>query len=318
MDKLILGIDVGGTAIKIGLITEDGEFKHKWEIDTNTADKGSHIAKDIWNSVQEKTKELSISEDTLLGIGIGAPGFINVDKGLVYQAVNIGWENLNLADAFQEWTDLPVYVANDANVAALGENWKGTGDQAQNLMAITIGTGVGGGFIVNGSLVNGTNGTGGEIGHVTVDPNGHLCNCGLKGCLETVASATGIVRQAQTLIDEQQGSDLAKIAEENGVITAKDIFDLAKEGDYLSIGIVEHTTDVLGLALSNVSAILNPEKILIGGGVSKAGDYLIRHIDKAFRKYALPRISEACEITAANLGNDAGMIGAAYLVKDRM
>lgn len=318
MSKLILGIDIGGTAIKIGLVTEEGEIQHKWEIPTNTEDKGAYIAKEIWDSVQEKIKELSISEDTLLGIGMGAPGFINVDEGIVYQAVNIGWKNLNLANAFKEWTDLPVYVANDANVAALGENWKGAGDQAQNLIAITVGTGVGGGFIANGSLINGENGTGGEIGHVTVDPDGHLCNCGKKGCLETITSATGIVRQAEEVIEENPESSLAKHAKEHGEITAKDIFDLAKQGDALAEKIVEHTSDVLGLAIANVANILNPKKVLIGGGVSKAGDYFIDKIDQAFQKYALPRIRKACEIKEANLGNDAGMIGAAYLVKERL
>lgn len=318
MEKLILGIDVGGTAIKIGLITENGDIQNRWEIPTNTENKGTSIASDIWTSVQEKLKEFNLTEENLHGIGIGAPGFVNVEEGIVYEAVNIGWKNLDLRKEFKQWSNLPVYVANDANVAALGENWKGAGDQANNLIAVTIGTGVGGGIIANGTLVNGENGTGGEIGHITVDSNGYLCNCGRKGCLETITSATGIVRQARNLIDENPNSNLAQFYQDSGDITAKDVFDLAGQGDELCQQVIHHTSDVLGFVIANIAAIINPQKILIGGGVSKAGDQFISLIEKSFEKYALPRISEICEMKVAKLGNDAGMIGAAYLVKERL
>lgn len=318
MGNLILGIDIGGTSIKIGLITEDGSIKYKWEIATNVEENGKNIPKDIWKSVNAQLDAKGIAKDSLLGIGMGAPGFIDIDHGVVYQAVNIGWKNLNLVEIFNQWTDLPVYVANDADVAALGENWQGSGDQSDNLMAITVGTGVGGGFITNGTIINGENGTGGEIGHMVVDPQGHLCNCGLHGCLETIASATGIIRQAKSVIEENPNHQLAQYYEKHGKMNAKVVFDFAKEGDQLSLDIVDHTSMTLGLAIANVSAVLNPKKILIGGGVSKAGDFFIRKIDKAFRKYALPRVSEICEIKAARLGNDAGMIGAAYLVKENL
>lgn len=318
MEKVILGIDIGGTSIKIGIITENGDIQHKWEISTNINDQGSSIAKDIWMSIQDKLKEFNISEDSLLGMGIGAPGFINVETGLVYEAVNIGWKNLNLVDQFRKWSDLPIYVANDANVAALGENWKGAGQLANNLIAVTLGTGVGGGIIANGTLINGENGTGGEIGHITVDPKGYSCNCGRKGCLETISSATGIVRQALDLIDKNPESTLAHHYQQVGEVTAKDIFDLAKKGDQLCEKVIHHTTDVLGFVIANIATVINPEKIIIGGGVSKAGDQLIKLIESNFEKYALPRISEICDITIAKLGNDAGMIGAAYLVKEKL
>lgn len=318
MEKMILGIDIGGTSVKIGLITESGDVFSKWEIPTNLESNGKHIAQDVWNAILSKLTEEQVEQHTLLGLGIGAPGFINQTTGVVYQAVNIGWKDFELAKHFKELSGLPVYVANDANVAALGENWKGAGNGAQNLIAVTLGTGVGGGIIANGFVLGGENGTAGEIGHITVDPNGHLCNCGRIGCLETITSATGIVRQAMTLIKENPNSNLAAYYKENKVITAKDIFDLASKGDLLCEQVIDHTADVLGLVISNTATIINPSKVLIGGGVSKAGDQLISRIEKYFKAYALERVSDICEIKVAELGNDAGMIGAAYLVKQNL
>lgn len=315
MEKLILGIDIGGTSVKIGLITETGDIFKKWEIPTNTANQGGSIVEDIWMSIQDHLKTYNIPEESLLGIGMGAPGFVNVETGLIYEAVNIGWKNLDIVSQFRKWSNLPIYVANDANVAALGENWKGAGHQAENLIAVTLGTGVGGGIIANGSILNGENGTAGEIGHLTVDPNGYPCNCGRTGCLETITSATGIVRQAMELIKKNPQSRLAQHYQQTGNITAKDVFDLAKQGDQSCDQIIHHTTDVLGLVLANIATIINPEKILIGGGVSKAGNQFIQLIEKYFQKYALPRLSDICDIAIAQLGNDAGIIGAAYLVK---
>ena len=315
MEKVILGIDIGGTSVKIGFVKENGSISHKWEIPTNTSNQGASIAHDVWSSIEEKLTTLKIEKSVLKGIGIGAPGFINEESGVVYKAVNIGWENFELAGDFNKLSNLPVYVANDANVAALGENWIGAGNQASNLIAVTLGTGVGGGIIANGSVISGENGTAGEIGHITVDPNGYLCNCGRKGCLETITSATGMVRQATDLIKENPESDLADYYRKSGSITTKDIFDLAKKGDVLCDQIINHTADVLGLVIANTATVINPSKILIGGGVSQAGDQFIRLIEKYFQKYALPRLSEICEVKVAELGNDAGIIGAAFLVK---
>lgn len=315
MTNLILGVDIGGTTVKIGFINEDGNIHHKWEITTNIENQGNSIAKDIWLSIEEKLSTLNISKESLQGIGIGAPGFINEETGLVYKAVNIGWENFDLANQFKRLADLPVYVANDANVAALGENWVGAGNQANNLIAVTLGTGVGGGIIANGEMISGENGTAGEIGHITIDPEGYDCNCGRKGCLETITSATGMVRQGMVLIEEQPESDLALHFHKQGDITTKDIFDLANQGDKLCEQIIDHTADVLGFAIANIAIVINPSKILIGGGVSQAGEDFISRIETRFKKYALPRVSDICEFKIAELGNDAGVIGAAYLVK---
>ena len=318
MESMILGIDVGGTSIKIGFVSENGDVFDKWEIPTNTNENGKHIVHDIWTSIEKKLKQHQMKKSILLGIGVGAPGFIDAKTGVVYRAVNIGWQDFELASQFKELSGLPVYIANDANVAVLGENWKGAGNQANNLIAVTLGTGVGGGIIANGSVLDGENGTAGEIGHITVDPNGYLCNCGRKGCLETITSATGIVRQAMDLIDENPTSDLAVYYGEAGSISAKDVFDLASKGDSLCDQVIDHTANVLGLVIANTATIINPSKVLIGGGVSQAGDQLILRIEKYFKEYALERISDICEVKVAELGNDAGMIGAAYLVKHNL
>lgn len=318
MTEFILGIDIGGTAIKIGIINIDGSIHSKWDIPTNIENQGESIATDAWSSIVEKLDALHIEKGQLQGIGIGAPGFIDEKTGLVYKAVNIGWENFDLAHQFSELANLPVFVANDANVAALGENWVGAGNQADHLIAVTLGTGVGGGIIANGAMISGENGTAGEIGHITIDPNGYKCNCGKRGCLETITSATGMVRQAIALIEKNPESTLAEHHHKHGEITTKDIFDLAKQGDQLSEQIIDHTANVLGFAISNIATVINPSKILIGGGVSQAGESFIRKIETQFKRYALPRVSDICEFKIAELGNDAGMIGAAYLVKERL
>src|SRR5699024_10784323 len=318
MSKTIIGVDVGGTSIKIGWLSIQGDILHKWEIPTDTSDNGKTILTDIWESISNSITSFNMDRDNVIGIGVGVPGFIITEEGIVDEAVNIGWKNINVKKELSTLSGLPVCVANDANTAVLGENWRGAGNQAKNVLAVTIGSGVGGGVIVNGVLVSGENGAAGEIGRSTVDLNGCLCNCGKKGCLATIASATGIVRQAQESIKVNSSSGLAQLYSENGHLTAKDVFDLADKGDEISGGIIQHTMDVLGLSLANVATVLNPSKILIGGGVSNAGPALINGIRTSFQKYALPRTNKACTIKTAQLGNDAGMIGAAFLVKQQL
>jgi len=318
MEKVMIGVDIGGTAVKIGFITESGDIITKWEIPTNTANNGLSIVEDVWTSIEDELGQQNILRENLIGMGVGAPGFIDGESGFVYEAVNIGWKGMPLAERFKKISQLPVFAANDANVAALGENWLGAGQQAKNLLAVTLGTGVGGGVIVGGQIVSGESGTAGEIGHITVDTEGAACNCGRIGCLETITSATGIVRQAMKQIKNHPNSDLAAYYQQAGDITAKDIFERAKLGDALCQQIVEHTADILGFVIANVATVINPSKILIGGGVSKAGADFIEQIDHNFNKYALGRIRSICQVTAAQLGNDAGMIGAAFLVKQHL
>lgn len=318
MEKIIIGVDIGGTTVKIGFINDYGEILNKWEIPTNKSNAGMSIINDIWQSIYLQLTDLHLTTDIILGIGVGAPGFIDGDNGFVYEAVNIGWENFELAKQLKDKSGLPVFVGNDANIAVLGENWKGAGKQARNVIAITLGTGVGGGIIANGMILNGENGMAGEIGHTTIDPQGHNCNCGRKGCLETIASATGIARQAMDKLENNPTSTLAAHYRKTGAITAKDVFDLAGNGDADCKDIIHNTADTLGLFIANMGTTINPSKVLIGGGVSKAGDQLLIEIKNAFDKYALPRVSDICEIKIAQLGNDAGIIGGAFFVKQKL
>ncbi|WP_284140401.1 MULTISPECIES: ROK family glucokinase [unclassified Virgibacillus] len=314
MKQITVGIDIGGTSVKIGFINETGEILHKWQIATNKANGGKFIVDEIWSSIQAKLSEKKWAMVEIRGIGVGAPGFIDAKTGMVYEAVNIGWKNFDLGDQLKKQSQLPVYVENDANIAVLGENWVGAGKHANNLIAITLGTGVGGGIIAEGKILSGENGTAGEIGHITIDPEGSPCNCGRKGCLETIASATGIVRQAIEVAENQPSGKLAAILQGKGYISTKDVFACAAEGDKESQVIIQHITDAIGFAIANLAILLNPSKVLIGGGVSQAGDTLLTYINEAFQKYALPRVFDVCELALAQLGNDAGIIGAAYLV----
>lgn len=318
MSESIIGVDVGGTSIKIGWLSANGDILAKWEIPTNITDNGAAILTDVWKSISDGISRLDIKKDEVIGIGVGVPGFVNAEEGIVDEAVNIGWKNVKVQEKLHALSGLPVCVANDANTAVLGENWLGAGNQAKNVLAVTLGTGVGGGIIVNGELVNGENGTAGEIGHSTVDVNGLTCNCGKKGCLETIASATGIVRQAEEAIKNNPTSKLAEYYDEDIGISAKDVFERAKNGDNLCEEIIHYTMDILGFSLANIATVLNPSKILIGGGVSKAGDVLINGIKEAFQNHALPRTNDICTIKLAELGNDAGITGAAFLVKQQI
>lgn len=318
MKENIVGIDIGGTSIKIAIMDKNADILYKWRIPTKTSDHGSRILDDIWHSVNEKLYTLKIGINDILGIGVGAPGLVDSQLGVVYEAVNIGWKDFNLADELHKRSQLPVLLENDANLAALGENWKGSGGQARNMIAVTLGTGVGCGVIANGMILHGANGTAGEIGHVTLDRQGYTCNCGLVGCLDTIASATGIVHQSLDLIHAQPQSSLAVYYNNKGSIEAKDVFLLAKNGDILADRVIEHTSEILGRSLAFAATIINPSKIILGGGVSKAGTTLLHRVSNYFHEYTLTRISEACSIQIAQLGDDAGIIGAAYLVEEHV
>ncbi|KGX90869.1 glucokinase [Pontibacillus halophilus JSM 076056 = DSM 19796] len=314
-EKKLIGVDIGGTTVKIAFITQEGEIMEKWEIPTVLENEGASIVQDIADSIGSKQAEQSLLHEEFAGIGVGAPGFIEEETGLIYEAVNIGWVNFELSKQLNEATGYPVYVQNDANLAALGENWKGSGEQYKNVLAITLGTGVGGGIVVNGEILNGTNGMGGEIGHMTIETNGgHPCNCGKTGCLETVASATHIARLARERQAESKYLQQLNASE----ISAKDVYEAADALDEVAQQVLDYVHYKLGMAIANLAIALNPAKIVIGGGVSKAGDRLLNPVRAYFDQYALKRTSEAVEFSIASLGNDAGVIGGAYLVKQGM
>ncbi|MCI7108325.1 MAG: ROK family glucokinase [Agathobacter sp.] len=310
MNKYGFGVDVGGTTVKMGFFETDGKLIDKWEIKTDTSDNGKCVLPDIAQAIDNKLAQEGISKSEVEGVGIGVPGPVRSD-GVVNGCVNLGWGVVNVSEELGSMTGLKVKVGNDANVAALGEMWKGGAMGCSDVIMVTLGTGVGGGIIVDGHVVAGYNGAGGEIGHITVN-NDEIepCNCGQYGCLEQYTSATGIVRMAKR--------KLAKTAEETSLrnfaeLTAKDIFDEAKAGDEIALHLVDELGEILGSALSNMACVVNPEVIVIGGGVSKAGQILIDTIQKHYMETSF----HACRNTRfelASLGNDAGMYGCMRLV----
>ena len=306
MKKFVYGFDIGGTTVKIGLFNLLGELIERWEIRTNKEDFGSHILDDIYKAIKGHQVKL----DDVLGYGFGVPG--PVVDGFVIEAVNLGWKSINLRSEFTNLTNNSnVFVENDANVAVLGETAQGAAKGYQNSAMITVGTGVGGGFVINGKVIDGVGGSAGEIGHLRViHENGILCNCGNKGCLETVASATGIKTEFNNLIDNSSlPSELKNV--EN--VSVKMIFDAAKRGDALSLKVVDNITYYLGYACSIVSVTTNPKIIIIGGGVSNAGSFFIEKIVNHFKNIAFAPVKDTL-IVKAILGNDAGIYGAASLV----
>ncbi|CEG27857.1 ROK family glucokinase [Bacillus sp. B-jedd] len=319
MEKWLAGIDLGGTTTKLAFISAYGEIIHKWEIPTDNSDEGKNIIVNIAKSIDTKLEEAGQTKDKLAGIGMGAPGPVNYSTGVLYNTVNLGFrDNYPLKDILEVETNLPAAIDNDANCAALGEMWKGAGEGAKDLVCVTLGTGVGGGVIANGHMVQGVSGAAGEIGHISAIPvGGAQCNCGKTGCLETIASATGVVRLAMEEISKDGSSEIGRIFAAKGLVTAKDVFECAKNGDASALKVIEEVAFHLGLTLANIANTLNPEKIVLGGGVSKAGDFLVDRVRGQFERFAFSRVRETTKIALATLGNAAGVIGAAWLVKDK-
>lgn len=308
MKHLLVGVDIGGTAIKIGIFTDLGNLIEKFEIPTDVRDFGNHILSDIFHALQAH-----VDFDQVKGIGFGVPGPVHHDT--VLTSVNLGWTKKNVKSEFLALLgreDIIVHVSNDANVATAGELYRGAAQGYQNAVMFTLGTGIGGGIVVDGKIVDGLNGMAGEVGHVITDfEHGFACNCGKKGCLETVASATGIVRLAQYRLEHHpEESSLSHVAK----LSAKKVIDAAKSGDPLAIKVMEEAANNLAYAMAFVTHIVNPGVIVLGGGVSNAGQYLIDLIEPYYYRYVRPFI-EHTNFVIAKLGNDAGIYGAAYMVK---
>ena len=311
MKKYCFGIDVGGTTVKMGLFTTEGELLDKWEIPTRKEDGGSYILNDVAASVEAKLAEKNIAKDDVAGAGIGVPG-PTLDTGYVSICVNLGWKDKNPANELSELLSIPVKAGNDANVAALGEMWKGGGEGYLDVVLLTLGTGVGGGIIINGEIAPSHRGVGGELGHITVNPDEEAtCNCGNHGCLEQYASATGVVRIAKKLLAASKEESSLRTLE---TVTAKDVFDAAKAGDHLAVEAVEVLGKYLGLVVANVALTVDPDVFVIGGGVSKAGQVLIDVITKYYHKFAKIIGNNKAKVVLAKLGNDAGIYGAARMV----
>lgn len=307
--KYCFGVDIGGTTVKLGLFTTDGEIVDKWEIKTRTENQGEAVLPDIAEALKEKLEEKKIGRDEVEGIGVGVPAPVDAE-GVVQNTANLGWGYKEVKREMEELSGMRAEIGNDANVAALGEMWLGAGKGRKNIVMVTLGTGVGGGIIIDGKPLVGAHGAGGEIGHLCVnyEETDH-CGCGNTGCLEQYASATGITRLANIRLAKDDTKSVLREQE----VSAKTVFDAVKAGDAVAKEIAEEFGKYLGHAMANLAAVADPSAIVIGGGVSKAGEVLIEYVEKNFKKRAF-FANKGTEFVLATLGNDAGICGAAKLI----
>lgn len=310
--KFGFGVDLGGTTVKLAYFDDSGVMLDKWEIPTNTAENGKYILPDIADAIIKYTEDHNIQKEDIIGVGIGVPGAVN-NKGIVAGCDNLGWGHFNVKDALEPLLGLPVVAGNDATVAALGECWKGGGKGYKSMVLVTLGTGVGGGIIIDGKPVHGATGAGGEIGHMVLNrKETAVCGCGKKGCVEQYCSATGIVRLTKLALAER---DIPSVLRNQENFIAKDVFDAANAGDQLAADVLECVYAFMGEFIANICCVVNPEIVVLGGGVSRAGDTLLNGLKRYFSKFAY----HACQDTKfalATLGNDAGAYGAFYLVAE--
>mgnify|MGYP004610984417 FL=1 len=304
--KYGFGADVGGTTVKLGFFDENGTLLVQRELPSRTEHEGEAILPDIAEAVREICAARGLSKDELLGVGIGVPGPVNAE-GVVNRCVNLNWGVFNIHEKLGALTGLPVRAGNDANCAALGEYWRGGGMGCRSVVFVTLGTGIGGGIILDGKILGGAHGVGGELGHITVSaPDKHPCTCGKRGCVEQYASANGIARMARERLAAEDTPSVLRGLEN---VTCKDVFDAAKRGDALASASLEQSLDYLGEALADACCVCDPERIILGGGVSKAGEYLLERVQAHFVKYMF-HACKGTEFALAMLGNDAGMYGA--------
>ncbi len=310
--KYGFGIDLGGTTVKIAYFDESGTMLDKWEIPTVTENNGTQILPDIAASIKDYLEAKHIAPESILGLGIGVPGPVD-GKGVVNKCINLGWGVFNIAQTLSELTGFPVKAGNDANVAALGEYWKGGGKGCDNMVFVTLGTGVGGGIVIGGQLLHGTHGSGAEIGHMVLNPAETVqCNCGKYGCVEQYCSATGIARLAKNHLAATASDSSLRALD---AVTAKDIFDAGKAGDAVALEILNQYYDYMGQFLGSLCSAVDPEVVVLGGGVSKAGSVLIEGVEPYFHKYVFHAASGA-KFALASLFNDAGAYGAFKLALD--
>ncbi|MGM9521569.1 MAG: ROK family glucokinase [Oscillospiraceae bacterium] len=309
MAKFGYGVDIGGTTVKMGCFTDSGELLRKWEIRTDTSDKGANIIPDVARSVNDDIRKNGYKREELLGIGVGVPGPAHKDG--TASAVNLGWVNAPVVEPLQQLTGFTAKVENDACAAALGEMWLGSGKGYSSIVLVTLGTGVGGGIIIDGKVLSGAHGAGGEIGHITIDASDpRPCSCGSHGCFEQFASANGNVRVAlDYLAETDEPSPLRSIEKLNSKI----LWDYALAGDKVAIEIAERFSRYLGQGLASVANTVDPEVILLGGGVSRTGQPLIDYVEKYYKEFAFPACRDT-EIRIASLGNDAGIYGCVYML----
>ncbi len=314
MKKYAYGVDVGGTTVKMGLFETDGTLRETWEIPTRTENDGENILSDIAATIAENMEKQGIAKEDVEGIGIDVPGPVGAD-GTVFKCVNLGWGVFNVEEEMEKLSGFKTKAGNDANVAALGEMWKGGGAGFENMVMVTLGTGVGGGVIVGGKIVAGFHGAAGELGHIfAAEGETESCGCGNHGCLEQYTSANGVARMAKKYLTEHDCDTVLRQVDVDAV-TSKDVFDAAKAGDAVALALVEDFGKTIGRALAQISCVVDPQIFVVGGGMAKAGDMVIEVIQKYFVKYAF-HASRGTEFALATLGNDAGIYGAVKMVID--
>ena len=310
--KYYAGIDLGGTNTKIGLVDEDGNIIFTTIVKTDSMEGFEKTIQRLSKILLQQVKSFDLNFDDVQSVGVGVPGPVLNSRVVKFWA-NFPWKiGVDLAMEFEKNLGKPVKADNDVNVITLGEMWKGSAQGYKNVLGLAIGTGIGGGIIVDGKLVSGENGAGGEVGHIKVERDGKLCGCGQKGCWEAYASATGLIREAQSRLAVNKTNGLYEQVIGRD-LEAKDIFDVAKEGDAFALDLVDYEADYIALGIGNLLNVLDPEIVVVGGGVSLAGDILFDKVKERLKKYAFPSTTENLKIVAASLGNDAGILGAAYL-----
>jgi glucokinase len=315
---MYIGVDLGGTKIKIGMVNEAGQIVSSGIIDTDPSHDDKVIMRDMTVEIERLIKQQGLQLKDIKSIGIGVPGLVDYEKGSIIYCTNLSWYNVEAVNYLKQHFNIPVYIENDATVAAYAESLFGSTKDAKDSVFLTIGTGIGGGIIINKQIIRGAHGAGSEIGHTVIGENFYDCNCGRNGCFETLASATAMIKYAlHKMNTDEVVSSLQRIYIEKGQLEAKDIFDHAAMGDALAIETVQRTAKYLAIGIANIYNILDPEIIAIGGGVSKAGDSFFDLVRSMVKKMTLVD-SESIkygEIVRAELGNDAGIIGAAFLSK---
>ncbi|HZK57328.1 MAG TPA: ROK family protein [Clostridia bacterium] len=313
-----IGIDLGATEIKTGIVSKDGQIINKATAYTPIDGGVDAIVDSIDMLITELLKTDDKTMQPIRGIGIGIPGVCS-NEGLVYYAPNLFWNNVPLGDLLREKTNLPVFVANDATMAVLGEATYGVAKGVSNCVLITLGTGIGGGIIINGDVYSGSHGIGSEIGHIIVGENFYNCNCGNNGCLETFSSATALIKYTEKLLSDYDNSLISeKVSNDVKKLDAKLIFDCAKEGDFIANKAVDRLVKYLAIGTGNIINILDPGMVVIGGGISKAGNYLIDKLNKEVPKNIWLKSMNLTKIVSASLGNDAGIIGSVIYARSKL
>jgi glucokinase len=310
-EKIYVGVDLGGTSVKVGICNVNGKLIHQAEGPTDSEAGAAAVAENIAEYVRDIVTKSAYDWEQVAGIGAGIAGFLDIEEGIVKLSGNLGWHNVPIKKMLEEKLGKTVKIDNDANVAALGEAWGGAGAGVPNLVCYTLGTGVGGGIIIDSKIYQGSTGVAGELGHISIVPDleAILCGCGQMGCLETVSSATGIIRMAKDAVERGDKTSLSLVE----TIQAKEVFDAAKLGDEVALRIVNRAAFYLGKSMATLAVVLNPQRFILGGGVSKAGEILFQPVREIFKKYTPEPAQEGVDIVPATLGNDAGVIGAAGL-----